>query len=168
VATSCKVKVSVDFSMTFTSSTTNSTTVENKQFHGLLEEVRQTISGKIGNGYETQHHMVTFNSLASGSVIIKGSMGVPPNMSANTIYSGTQNIMGGRTVIGPFSMVGASYTASGFTPTNDESNLTLILALAIPIGLVIIIITVIVCRYRNRNNEETEHSPGYERKETQI
>jgi len=115
MSTTCIATVFVGFSLTFSSSTAGSTATEMRQFQSLLEEIRQTLSGKIGKGYEIFPHMVTFNSLATGSVIVKGNLGVPSNVSATTIYANTQNIQS-NTVIGPFALVGSSYTASGFTP----------------------------------------------------
>jgi len=116
MSTTCIAIVHIGFALTFASSTAGSVAIEMKQFQSLLEEIRQTLSGIIGQGYQVFPHMVTFSSLASGSVIVKGNLGVPSNVSASKIYTGTQNIQS-NAVIGPFSIVGSSYTASGFTPT---------------------------------------------------
>jgi len=159
--------------MTFSSSSSSTASAELTQFQNLLEEIKYTIANRLGSPYSTNPDLISFKSVASGSVILAGDIGVTSGGNANSVLGSAQGINSGTTAIGQFQMVGSSYVASGFTESSSSSiNLPLVLGITIPVAAIfIVVVIVIIVKVRNNKNsildsrevvkvENADNSPG--------
>ena len=86
-----------------------------------------------------------FGTIASGSVVVNGNVGVPSGTNPNTVLTNANSITTQNTAIGPFSLVGASYSANGFVADDNSSvNLALVLGITIPLAVIAIVVTVVI------------------------
>jgi hypothetical protein len=111
------------------------------------------LAGRLGSPYNTNPDSITFGTIASGSVVVTGSIGVDLSSDPNTVLRNAREISTSNTAIGSFKMVGSTYTANGFQEASSI-NLPLILGLAIPLStLFITVVAVIVVKViRDRNS----------------
>jgi hypothetical protein len=114
VATKCVSDTSVGFTMTFQSPTASSTESEMASFQLIIEEIRRSLAGRLGSPYNTNPDSIDFGSIASGSVIVTGSVSVPDGTDPNQVLNTASTITASNTAIGGFSMIDSTYVASGF------------------------------------------------------
>ena len=109
----------------------------------------------MGSPYNTNPDSITFKTIASGSVVVGGNIGVPSGSSGSSALSSAQNINTQNTAVGPFGLVGATYTASGFTTEATSAvNIALILGITIPLVVIfIVVVVVIVIKVKNNKNQ---------------
>ena len=167
--------------MTFSAPTASSTSAELAQFQNLIQEVKYTLANLLGAPYSTNPDLISFKTVASGSVALGGNIGVASGGNGNTVLNNAKNINSQSTAIGQFQMVGSSYSASGFTESSSSSvNLPLVLGITIPVAVIfIVVVTVIIVKVRKSKNsildnrevvkvESSGNSPGAGRLEDVI
>ena len=111
---------------------------------------------RLGPPYDTNPDKIIFNSVTSGSVILSGNIGVAGSTNPNNVLSAANSITTSNTAVGSFNLIGASYSANGFTSsTSSGANLALILGVCIPL-VVIVLFAVIFMLYKKQKKGDIE------------
>ena len=138
----CVADTSVAFSITLNSPTATSASAELSKFQNILQEFKEMLAGLMGEPYISNPDLIVFNSVASGSVVVAGNMGIDGS-DPTSVLNDASNINSGQ--LGSYTLIGSSYSASGFTATETTSpNLPLILGISIPVAVIFIVVVVII------------------------
>ena len=111
------------------------------------------MAGRLGSPYNTNPDSISFGTIASGSVVVTGSIGVDPSSDPNQVLKSAREISSSNTAIGSFQMVGSTYTANGFEESSSI-NMPLILGLSIPLTIlfIVVVVVIVIKVIRDRNS----------------
>lgn len=110
----------------------------------------------MGSPYNTDSSMISFTSIATGSVIVGGVINIQSSNPQSYLDKATTQIKASGGYNG-FSLVSSAFVGVGFTAATSNVNLPLILGISIPLSVIfIIVIVVVVVKVVKKNNDVRE------------